>query len=279
VEALVVMLLGVIVLTGIYELLMSQTRLYAIQKEVMDARESLRAAGALLSWELTGASATRGDLYAIGATAITVRSLQGIGVICATAPGGRFGLQQVSGSFYATADDSVLAYSVADDAWAVLGVSGVWSGATAWDPAPGGGGTPVCFWGDSTATVPRPQVALELQGDSASLAGLPVGSPIRSFRRTEYGLLQQAGRWWLGRRLGAAGSYEILTGPMRAPADSGLVFTYYDAMGAVTAVPAQVAEVVIVLRAESFGRARAAGYQAVRDSLTFRIALRNNATP
>jgi hypothetical protein len=62
---------------------------------------------------------------------------------------------------------------------------------------------------------------------------------------------------------------------MQAPADSGLIFTYYDAAGAVTTDPTQVAEVDIVLRSESYGPALA--NQSLTDSLTMKVALRNNS--
>ncbi len=281
VELLIALVVGLIVLAAVFSLLDSQSRLYSLQRETTDARESLRAGGALLGWELMSASATGGDLYAIGPTSLSLRSPQGMGVVCARTTVGsaeRFGLQQVSGYFEATADDSALVYSRGADAWNVLKVSAAWNGSAAWS----GGGTPVCFWGDSTTSVPRPQAAVELQGDSLVLAGLTVGAPLTAFRRTEYALFQQSGRWWLGRRVGGAVPYDILTGPMVAPPSNGLAFAYYDATGAATVDPTQVAQVDIVLRAESFGQVRigaAAGIRTVSDSLSTTAFLRNNAAP
>ena len=273
VELLVTMVLSVIVLAAVVQVLISQSKLYRVQREAMDARESLRAAGALLSWELMGSAATNGDIYSISPDSVTLRSLQASGVVCATKTSGnseRFGLQLSSGSFPDALDDSALVYS--GSSWGVLQITKTWGG-TAWDPAPGGGGTAFCFWGDTSSTGPRPQVTVELSGDSTTLANMQVGSPIRAFQRTHYGLFQQDGRWWLGRRVDA-GAYEILTGPMQAPADSGLIFTYYDAAGAVTTDPTLVAEVDIVLRSQSYGPALSG--QSLTDSLTLKVALRNN---
>ncbi len=142
------------------------------------------------------------------------------------------------------------------------------------------GGTPVCFWGDSTTAAPRPQAAIELTGTAASLATLKVGASLRVFRRTKYGLFAQDGRWWLGRRVGA-GAWELLTGPMLSPANGGLTFTYYDANDAVTTDPTLVSRVEFTLRSESYGRVSAAGQggSTVGDSLTMTVFLRNNSAP
>jgi len=103
-----------------------------------------------------------------------------------------------------------------------------------------------------------------------------VGTPFRVFRRVEYGLYLDAGdgRWWLGRKVGAAAYYEKLTGPLLAPASGGLVFTYRDTAGNVTADPTQVAMIEFVLRAESY---RPSGNTLAfqQDSVAMRVALRN----
>ncbi len=52
IELIIGLTLGLIVLTSVYKLLMSQSRLYGVQREVADTRQSLRAAAALLSYEL-----------------------------------------------------------------------------------------------------------------------------------------------------------------------------------------------------------------------------------
>ena len=63
---------------------------------------------------------------------------------------------------------------------------------------------------------------------------------MRAFRRVEYAAYQLGGRWWLGRKVGAAGSYDLVTGPLRSPSDSGLVFHYYDSTGTETSVDSLV---------------------------------------
>ena len=106
-------------------------------------------------------------------------------------------------------------------------------------------------------------------------AGIQIGAPVRAFRRVEYGLYQDAGdgRWWLGRKVGAAASYEKLTGPLLAPASGGLVLTYRDAAGNVTADPTQVAVIHFVIRAESY-RVSGNALEFQQDTLATMVALR-----
>ena len=289
IELIIGLTLGLIVLTSVYKLLMSQSRLYGVQREVADTRQSLRAAAALLSYELESAAATAGDFYAIGPNSLSMRSVQGTGVVCSKGGTGvvkkRFGLQLASGYFQGTVTgvDSAMVYDMLAlpfGQWNVLKVKEAWNGTDSWAAiGGGGGGTPVCFWGDSSVNVPRPQATVELFAPNPVLAGILVGDPVRAFRPTEFALFQQAGRWWLGRKVIGEANYEILTGPLLPASDSGLVFTYYDATGAVTADPSRVVQVEIVLRAESFGSASGVGYKTLRDSLTTRVFLRGNYAP
>ncbi len=265
VEFMIYMVMAIVVVGAVFGVLISQWRQFGIHRETIDARETLRGAGALLTSELRGASASGGDLYTIAPQSMTVRSLQGVAVICgmhATLP--RFGLWDLSGSFEAAADDSVLVYK-SGTTWSNLKTNAVWNGPTA--------GVPTCAW--AGGQVPGSVVQVEVTAPSDT-AGVGVGSGIKAFQRAEYGMFAQNGRWWLGRKLGSAASYEIVTGPLRAPADSGLVFHYYNAAGAETAVPADVVRVEIELRSESSGQAGFGGNVGFRrDSLTVTAFLRN----
>ncbi len=127
--------------------------------------------------------------------------------------------------------------------------------------------------GNCDTGTPAPDIAVEVAvanvpGDTL---GVVVGALFQSFRRVEYGLYPADGRWWLGRKVGAAASYEKLTGPLAA--SGGLVFTYRDAAGNVTADPTQVAVIDFVLRAES-NRVSGSAQQLVQDTLATRVALR-----
>lgn len=268
-ELMVYLIIAGVVMGSVYEVLVGQMRGYGKQRELMDVHETLRGAASLLAWELRQASAAGGDLYAIGATTLALRGVQGTAVVCARHPTSpRFGLWGAAGELEATAEDSLLVFSaggpgVADDAWKVMPIQQFGTPATL--------GVGACSW--TGAVVPDTAVAVLVTAPSDT-AGIRVGAPVRVFRRIEYGLFQQGGRWWLGRKVGGAVTYSKLTGPLRAT--DGLSLTYYDATGAVTADPTQVVIVEIILRAESARKAHHAGGGAVvqTDTLATKVAVR-----
>ena len=133
-------------------------------------------------------------------------------------------------------------------------------------------GVPACAWPGARPPDVVVEFAVAAKTDTSYLK---VGAQFRSFRRVEYKEFQLNDRWWLGRKVGAATSYERLTGPLAPPASNGLTFAYFDSLGAVTANPAAVASVAFTLRTESYKKTHvgnAVGYQ--RDSLTMKVGLR-----
>ena len=91
-----------------------------------------------------------------------------------------------------------------------------------------------CAWPGARKPDLVVQVTVTTKQDTSSIQ---VGAALRTFRRVEYAEYQARGRWWLGRKAGAATTYEQLTGPLLAPGAGGLTFAYYDTLGAVTATP------------------------------------------
>lgn len=286
IELMITLVLGVVLGAVAFALLQSQMRLFEEQQEYIVARGSLRTAAAILAGELAAQSASDGDLASIGPSGLSLRSIGAAGLICSkvkTAGGTwRLGLQHVSGYLYGTAEDSVLVYDVAGGKWRTLGVAGAWNGADAWAAEPAGGGTPVCFWGDSSTAVPRPQATLELVGSTSAIADLQVGAPVRQFRRIEYGLYQADGRWWFGRKVGADTVYEALAGPIPRPKAGGLQLGYFDRAGLATTAPTRVVRVEIDVKALGEHLVPPPGFGAPReieDRLTISAYLRNNARP
>ena len=274
VELLVVSVVGIILVMGAYQLLITQSRALTMQQETIDAQGSARGATALLSWELRSAAASGGDLYVIDQDSVVLRSVRATGVICSWVEGSgqsQYGLRQTSGAFTGTTNDSAMVLSAADGTWAAFNVSAAWTGSAAWT------NTPVCFWGDSTTSVPRPEASIQID-TLATLANLEVGGPVHLFRKTTYGLSTLNGRWWMSRKEGAGG-WEILTGPMLSPSDGGLTFAYYDSLGAVTTDPTLVTRVEFTLRSESYGKISMAGQSggALEDSITAAVFLRNSS--
>ncbi len=167
----------------------------------------------------------------------------------------------------ATADDSALIFVAGaagpgDDLWNVLSLTAVNTPA-----ALGVGG---CAWTASGTADVAVEIGVTVPSDTA---GLAVGALFRAFRRVEYGIYWEGGRWWLGRKVGAAATYEMVTGPLLSPISGGLVFSYSDSSGAATADPALVAMVSFVIRAESYRRTPGSGNYQV-DTVATRVALR-----
>ena len=272
VELLIVSVIGIMMVMGVYQILITQSRVLSTQQETIDAQESVRGGAALLAWELKSLAASGGDLYVINQDSVVLRSMRATGVICSWVEGSgisRYGLRQTSGTFSGTTGDSAMVYSVVDNAWGAYNVSNAWNGSAAWS------NTPVCFWGDSTTSAPRPEASVQLD-TLATVANLEVGGMVHLFRKTKYGLSSRNGRWWLSRSEGGGG-WEILTGPTLSPSNGGLQFAYYDSLGVVTADPALVSRVEFTLRSESYGQVSTAGATggALGDSLTSTVFLRN----
>lgn len=264
IEMLVGLVAGMILLTGVIQLLTVQGRGYRKQREVIDIRETAREAAALLSWDLRQSGMGVSPLATMNANSISLRSPRGMGTICAkhaTLP--RYGLWKSGGNITSTADDSALVYQVGRDKWQALKVTAVGT--------PAAMGVTACAWPGSRP----PDVVVEFAvGSKKDTSFIRVGAPFRNFRRVQYAEFALNNRWWLGRKVGNAASYEQLTGPLVAPA-AGLTFAYYDTLGAVTANPAAVGSVAFTLRTESFKQTYVGttfAYQT--DSLTSKVVVR-----
>ena len=264
IELLVGMVLGAIVMTGVVQMMIVQGRGYRKQREMIDVRETAREAAALLSWDLRQSLTGGSPLAAMGPGTVALRSPRGLGTICAKhATLARYGLWKTGGNIVAGVDDSALVFQLGRDKWTVLKITAVGT--------PAAMGVTACAWPGARP----PDVVVEFGvGTKTDTSYIKIGAPFRSFRRVEYAEYQINNRWWLGRKVGAAASYDQLTGPLVAPAN-GLTFTYYDTLGAVTANPSAVGSIAFTLRTESFKNTYVGTtfvYQ--RDSLTTKVALR-----
>ena len=265
----ITMVVAGVLMAAAFTILNSQIALFTVQGAKLETQVSLRTGAGMLSWAFQEASATGGDVTAIGTNSITLRAVHAAGIICSK-NGQWFGIYDVSGRF-ATAD-SVLAYNIEDESW------GMTPPINSVDTSPTGLATnaPDCFWGDTT-NAPNPQVAIDWGATTGLLDSLMVGAPIRAFHPVQFSLEDVGGRYWLVQRISGATTPERLAGPLLSPADSGLVFHYYDASGAVTATPADVASIEVLLKAES--REDMSNYVSsghLADTLRFRISMRNN---
>lgn len=265
IELIVSLVIGLILLSSVVQMMIVQGKGYRKQREQVDVRETAREAAALLSWDLRQAAVAGSPFVVMGANAVTLRSPRGLGTICAKhALLPRYGLWKTAGSIQATVDDTALVYQIGRGGWNKLKITNVGT--------PAAMGVNTCAWAGARPPDMVVEFAVTALTDTSYIK---IGAPFRNFRKVEYAEFQQNGRWWLGRKVGNAGSYEQLTGPLLAPGANGLAFTYYDTLGAVSANTNAIGTVAFTLRTESFKNANTGStfvYQ--RDSLTTRVAVR-----
>jgi prepilin-type N-terminal cleavage/methylation domain-containing protein len=265
-ELLIAMVIGLVLLAGVYGVLINQSQEYLLHRENIDVQETLRGAAVLLTSEIEHSKADR-DLVTIEPSTLKLRSIQNAGVFCVDATP-RYGVWLPSGLFATGADDSAFVRRVNDGVWMRAKVTNVWVN-------PGGGAPaatacPVAKWAGG-GTPPRVvQLAYNAVADSV---GVRLGSAIRGFRMTTYSLTSSGGRWWLGRQIGN-GTVDLITGPLQA---GGLTFEYYDLDGNATAVLDDVVSIKVTLVAESFRTVRGPGGALTNraDDVSFRAYLRN----
>ena len=262
IELIVVIGLMAVVLAALQALILAQHRFYAAQFQIARARAAARIGANLLAGELRGQSSVGGDLYAVGADSVALRSAVGFGVVCA-AYQDRLLIWQTSGSFGSGASDSLLVFlehdfsSADDDEWVSARIRGVKN-------APGAS----CETGSPAET--------ELRLDR-TLVGVAAGAPVRAFRPHTYRLYAGgSGDWWLGQRL-RNGRLQPVAGPFVAPAAGGLRLEYLDSFGTPSADRHSVVRVRITVTARSSRRIRRAGrLEFFTDSLATVVYLRNS---
>jgi prepilin-type N-terminal cleavage/methylation domain-containing protein len=257
VELLVVVVLGGLMILAIYQVLITNTRVYAANNAQVQGQQSLRAGLEVLFGELREISAKEGDIIGMGPDSITIRASRAFGLVCATD--------------YATSPPSVTAHRVGpmvqpgdsififadndpdrtlDDTWLTRLVQNV-DGTATCSGQPG-----------QRLTVPN----LATGGDTVRL-----GAPLRAFVTYTYRLHTFGGEDFLGRRLASSGSPDPLVGPLIP--NRGLSFRYLDSIGAVTTNPSEVARIEVTLRYQS--DVLDSRNQRVRDSIVTWVYPRN----
>jgi len=257
VELLVVVVLGGLMLLAIYQVLITNSRTYAVNNAQIQGQQSLRAGMELLFSELREVSTEEGDIVSMGVDSVTIRTSRAFGLVCATdysvnpprITAYRLGPEIVANdSIFVFADN--LPDRAGDDVWLTRLVQTVDTTATC-SGAPG-----------QKLVVPN----LASTGDTVR-----VGAPIRTFLTYTYGLYDFSGESYLGRRISTASSPDPLVGPLIPK--RGVTFRYLDSLGAVTAVPTDVAQIEVILRYTS--EMRDARNQLIRDSIVARVYPRN----
>ncbi len=211
VEVSVVLFLVSLLTASAFALLSSQRRFYAAQLQIAATRDAARVALAVLAVELRAASPIAGDIYAVAADSVALRSYTGFGVVC-RADGDEITIRRIAGIFSSSPNDSILVY---------LGPRfASWGGAAVTGARRPTGGR--CPDGD------LPDVVVRVAG---SIEGVGVGAPVRGFRPYVYRLYQGGdGRWWLGQKL-RGGRFQPLAGPFADPEAGGLRLEFLDGAG------------------------------------------------
>ncbi len=266
IELMIYMVLASVVMGAIYSVMITQTRAYADQRQITDARETVSGAALLLTAELRQLAPADDDLYFIAPESLAIRAVQSTAIVCGIDQVlRRFALWNLVGELQdrGGTKDSAFIFSVGatgqgDDMWEREEIKNF---------LPAVGPIASCEW--TVAQTADTVVQLD-----KPMPGVVVGAPFRSFRAIQYGMFFDDGDWWLGRKTPGVAAYDKLTGPLQSPVFGGLVFNYYDAAGAVTAVAADVRMIEVIIRSQSRGMSRQVSGLAERtDSIRTKVFL------
>jgi len=296
VELIITMVLVSFVAGAIVKLLLRQQRFYNSTTDLIQTRQQIRQAAAMLPSDFRGISSIGGDIYAMSDSSLEFRSAFGSSIVCVNSAGQLSTVPRVLAKGSAMTNwnalpsvgDSLLVYndstSIAstDDAWTrhqITAVTAVTGNVATGCPTSSGLTQGI----DLTASNPSYRLTLS----PAASSKIIVGSGIRFFRRVHYSVYQAAdGRWYLGYfdcktgRVPVCNALQPLAGPFQPYAvngTSGVQFAYYDSTGAVTANRSLVARISLVVRGQGTAQLNLTGDGATtfRDSLRIEVGLRN----
>lgn len=283
IELMIALVLLGLVSTAVYKVMVNHQRVYQAQTQRIDLQQNIRAAATILPAEFRVLDASDGDILSMTADSITIRAMRLFAVACDTpilTLNGPLNAKTLVlrnsmtyGSRMLTIGDSLFLYYEGvpgnrnDDGWVRGRVTAVPVAATCNGPEalPGKPGTRLTF--DLGAFVAPQQNKPGV---------IPMGAPVWGYEIDTYmRYLAADGNWYIGQRIGA-GTVQPLVGPLLAA--NGMALSYYDAAGAVTAVPANVAQIEVRVRGLTAQPVRLVdGTQARQvDSVVTRVTLRNN---
>ena len=276
IELMLSLTIMLIVTGAIYRLIVSSQRITRAQAERVSLQSNVRIGSLAVLSDLRelntvlGGSAAENDILAIAANSITYRGMRGTGVICQAPTATQVRISRNSFIGYRDPQpvrDSAYVFidgdpdTEADDAWLSVGITAV-SAAT---PCPGILGEGI------TLTTPN----------TAALAGLPTGTPVRIFEVMELTLHQEDGRSWLGARsVSADEPVRPVLGPLVD--GNGFSLAYLNAAGAVTPDRTAVKSIQLTLRGISEGAINPGiegALSPAQEELISQITLRNAFRP
>jgi prepilin-type N-terminal cleavage/methylation domain-containing protein len=274
-ELITVLVLGAVVGTAIYQLLINNQRVYREQAERVQLSENARAAISVLPAdlrELDAADPWGSDIVALGTSSLSYKAMRGLYTLCRAPDSSALGITLDNLTVFGlrpldAAQDSALVFAENDP---TRRSDDVWLHADVVAAAPGAG----CPGG-------APSLEVRLAGVTpAQLSGVSVGAPLRGFEVAQVLLYRDAGGdQWLGgrsyekRRAGWSGTQPIV-GPLTS---AGLTLEYFDAQGQPTTDPTRVARVGISVQSRSGRSVRGQGGETyLLQTLMTQVSLRNN---
>ncbi len=264
VEMLIVTVLGSLVLLAALQVLITNQRTYTAQNATIEGQQSTRMALELLFNELRQVSPAGGDILMMSSDSLRVRMMRKFTRTCAV--NNVMGVPTLTTVDIGPVDfigggtnpDSVFVFADNDerddddDVWIRAQVTAAAAG--------------VCPQDASAARV----LSFAGQGALFLADSVRIGAPVRNFTTVRFGLTTLYGDVYLGRAEGTAALTPV-AGPLRA--NTGIQFVYRDALGAVTATPTDVRQIVVTVRSGS-GVLNSLG-QTVSDSINAWVYTRN----
>lgn len=259
VELLLVAVLGVILLTAAYQVLVANQRTYAAQSAKAENNQTTRSSLEALFSELRELDPS--DLLGLTDDFVTLRAQREFGLVCEVLVGPPFRLDvvplgdefEVGDSLHVFAENDVTRMD--DDTWITGAVSA--SASTA-----------------DCRGRPAQRLSFVTEAPGFSASAVRVGGPVRRFVHYGYGLVESRGKTYMG-RVAPDGSVEPLVGPLPATVrgQPAVEFIYLDDAGTPTIRAEEVAQIEVRVRTRS--EAHGPDGAVVGDSLVSRVHLRN----
>jgi prepilin-type N-terminal cleavage/methylation domain-containing protein len=267
-ETLVVVVLGAVVMSSIYQMVNIQERTTRHQHAVISTSDNAQAGLAVLANDLKEISARDGDVIAADSLSIRFRALRQTGVICNKDAGNNWiDVWELGGAF--ENGDQILVYeegpnvdSPNDDQWLNLTITTAGAGACGANPL--------------GVTNTR-----RLNVGGAPFTNVTRGGLVRSFMETRYRLID-SGEWGQLLRTEEGVETPILE-QLATQDEGGLRLRYFDSTG--VAIPlanldarlSDIMRIQMKVAGKAVTNASATGDNRWRDSLLSQVYLRGNA--
>ena len=288
VELLVTLVLIAGIGTIVSKMMLDQQRFYQRMNEQMGVRRELRSAMSMMPGDMRSLSSVGGDIISFDATTLRYRSTIGASIICAKTAPNTLDIPPLD-----MARTTLTAWSsrpVAGDTVYAFRADSMGAGGDSWTAHRIVSVTPssaLCLaspYVDAALDLGKLRYRLVVSPDVAD--SVKVGAAIRFLRSTEYSVVAgETGKYYVGRSEYVGGAWSAPTpvlGPFSAPSAAGtggMRFVMFDSTGAEVS-PAgnlsSVSRIDLTLRGEgSSSSGKVAGKTDSKDSIAFRIALRN----